>query len=400
MTLYEGVKLSKSALFTAAAFVLAGCASTTTRSDPVGWRAAIAQAAAAEIAAGGPPSIQIAVGQDGKIVFEGAWGLADVENNVPATTETMYRTASISKWMTAAAAMALVEKGKLDLDQPIQTYCPALPEKRWPITTRHLLTHTSGIRHYTDYSDELAAAKTDAERMAVELKHLRDQLSRYQRYTEIAPTLETFRDDALRFEPGTDYLYTSYGYRALACVLEGADGGRDFRGLLREEVFTPAGTPEIIDDDAWAFVPHRAGLYSLASGHGLRRADLRDVSENLPAGGHLATATELVRFGLRFYEGDIVSAESIRLMESPLKGPDDKPVEDLHGHGLMIMPLPVSGTLIGHTGGQAGTASVLFRHPERDYVVAVMSNADNWAGLRAFAETVFPMINKGLGDAG
>ncbi|MDT9597912.1 serine hydrolase domain-containing protein [Sphingosinicella rhizophila] len=375
--------------------VVGGCA--TYAEPPAGgdWRAAAATLARAEISSGGPPSIQIAVGYEGELIFNEAFGTADVENDVRATPDTMYRTASISKWMTAAAAMVLIEKGRLDLDRPIQEYCPAYPEKRWEVTTRHLLTHTAGLRHYTDYADELAAASNETQRLRVELRRMRDQNSRYQRYTDVLAPLDTFKADALRFKPGTDYLYTSYGYRLLACVLQGADRSRDFRTILREAVFIPAGTPAIVEDDSWAIIPRRAGMYSLQSEKGLRRADLRDVSENLPAGGHLAKASDLVRFAMAFYDGKIVSRDSIMLMETPLAGPKGEPVEPGHGHGLMILPIG-SKSYIGHTGGQAGTASVLFYEPKTKITIAVMSNADTWAGLRAFAERLFPAILSGV----
>ena len=112
--------------------------------------AVIEDFAAQEMENSGTPSLQIAIGSKGRVVFEGAYGWADLENKVPATSKSRYRTASVSKWFTAIAAMKLAEAGKLDLDAPIQRYCSSYPKKRWTITTRQLLTHTSGIRHYID----------------------------------------------------------------------------------------------------------------------------------------------------------------------------------------------------------------------------------------------------------
>jgi len=93
------------------------------------------------------PAITVAVSSGDRIVYSGAFGIADLENAVPATRETLIRTASIAKPITAVAAMTLVESGKLDLDAPVQSYCAPFPPKQWPITTRELLSHTSGIRH-------------------------------------------------------------------------------------------------------------------------------------------------------------------------------------------------------------------------------------------------------------
>ncbi len=90
------------------------------------------------------PAISVAVAVDGQIQYQKAFGKADLENDVPATPETLFRTASIAKSMTAVAVMRLVDDGKFDLDSPVQKYCPAFPQKQWTITTREVLGHLSG----------------------------------------------------------------------------------------------------------------------------------------------------------------------------------------------------------------------------------------------------------------
>jgi CubicO group peptidase (beta-lactamase class C family) len=104
--------------------------------------------AAEEMASLHEPSLAISIVNDGQLIFAKGYGLSDIENNVPATADTVYRIASLSKSLTATAAMRLVEEHKLDLAAPIQKYCPAFPTKQWPITVREVLTHQSGIRHY------------------------------------------------------------------------------------------------------------------------------------------------------------------------------------------------------------------------------------------------------------
>ena len=149
------------------------------------------------------PSLAIAVVDNGNLVLAKGYGVADIENNVSATGDTVYRIASLSKSLTATAAMRLVEEHKLDLDAPIQKYCPAFPTKQWPVSVRELLTHQSGIRHY----------KNDEE--SVNTRH----------YTSIDEALrQDFTKDPLLFEPGTKFSYSSYGYLVLGCVMEGASG--------------------------------------------------------------------------------------------------------------------------------------------------------------------------------
>ena len=94
------------------------------------------------------PGLSAAVVLNGQRVWSEGFGFADLENNVPTTAQTLFRLASVSKPITATAAMQLWERGKLDLDAPIQKYCPAFPQKEFPISTRQLLGHLGGIRHY------------------------------------------------------------------------------------------------------------------------------------------------------------------------------------------------------------------------------------------------------------
>ena len=94
------------------------------------------------------PGLSVAVVTDHKLRGSQGYGLADLENYVPAKAGTVYRLGSISKTITAIAVMQLAEQGKLKLDAPIQTYCPAFPQKQWPVTARLLLGHLAGVRHY------------------------------------------------------------------------------------------------------------------------------------------------------------------------------------------------------------------------------------------------------------
>src|SRR6185437_7222259 len=102
----------------------------------------------------------------GESFWSAGFGKADLEQDVPVTAQSRFRIASIGKWMTATAALRLVEQGKLDLDAPIQTYCPQFPAKPWPISSRELLAHTSGVRHNYGQNNEKPA--TEVERKALD----------------------------------------------------------------------------------------------------------------------------------------------------------------------------------------------------------------------------------------
>jgi serine beta-lactamase-like protein LACTB len=256
------------------------------------------------------PALAVTVTHDGKL-WSAAFGMADLEQDVPATIQSMFRTASIGKWFTATAAMRLVEDGKLDLDAPVQKYCPQYPSKPWPVTSRHLLAHLSGVRHY--YGDNGEKRDTDAERAALDVQVARERGAQFVRYTDMIRPLDIFKDDPLLFEPGTQSHYSSLGYRLLGCVLEGA-ARMPYRRLMRELVFAPAGMSSIVEDDSRALVAHRVAGYSHGPDNTLLRAEFRDVSENLPAGGWLATSEDLAKFAQAFARGELVKASTRDLM--------------------------------------------------------------------------------------
>ena len=363
----------------------------------------ITEAIQSELERSGVPSLQVAVGRGRELLFDGAFGFADVENDVPATTETKYRSSSISKWFTATGAMLLAEQGRLDLDASIQKYCLQFPDKRWPITTRQLLTHTSGIRHYADYESELSQATTDDERVSIRQRRSRDALGVFTRYTDVIAPLDNFKDDPLVFEPGTGWLYSSFGYRLLGCVLEGASG-REYQSFLTDEILVPAGMKSTVPDDAWAIIPHRAAGYRLDKGASLRRADMRDVSENLSAGGHLTTASDLIAFAQAFQAQQLISAESAAQMMHDLSSNSEEPEDysswrhaipsrDKYGYGIMSFPNE-SGLWIGHTGRQAGSSSIVVLIPDEDLSLAVLTNVKGWGGYLSLVRKLHSIIQQ------
>jgi serine beta-lactamase-like protein LACTB, mitochondrial len=325
------------------------------------------------------------------VIWSAGFGKADLEQDVPATAHSLFRTASVAKWFTATAAMRLVEQGKLDLDAPIQRYCPQFPEKPWPITSRELLSHMAGVRH--NYGNNGEKQDTDAERKALDELIQRERSTQYTRYTDVIKPLDAFKDDPLLFQPGTSTHYSSLGYRLLGCVLQGADQ-TPYRQLMRELVFTPAGMTSITEDDALALIPHRVAGYSRGADDSIVRADFRDVSENLPAGGYLATAEDLVRFVLAFRSGKLVSLKTRdRMVERPklLDGsPAPNPMGDsqyYYGMGIMVDPGDAQPAWF-HTGGQSGASTLLFLFPRDNVVVAVMSNMDHAAVREPLARKI------------
>src|SRR5581483_6893790 len=165
----------------------------------------------------------IAVVENGEFEWASGFGFADLESNVPASEPTLFRLASISKSLSATGAMQLVQSGKLDLDAPVQKYCPAFPQKSAPITTRLVMGHLAGIRHYKSESqDDQEIGNT---------KHFEDP---------IQAGLDFFRNDPLLSDPGKQFHYSTQGYTLVGCVMEGASGMKYIDYML-QNVFQPAG---------------------------------------------------------------------------------------------------------------------------------------------------------------
>jgi serine beta-lactamase-like protein LACTB len=350
----------------------------------------ISRVASAALEASHLPGLSVAVSKDDRI-WSAGFGQADLEQNVPVTPQSLFRTASIGKWFTATAAMRLVEDGKLDLDAPIQQYCPQFPLKPWRVTSRQLLSHMGGLRH--NYGDNGEKRDTQAERLALEELMRRERITQYTRYTDVIQPLEVFKDDPLLFQPGTAVHYSSLGYRLMGCVLQGA-AQTPYRKLMRDLVFVPAGMSTIREDDALAIVAHRAGGYSRDADGTIVRAAFRDVSENLAAGGWLSTPEDLVRFVLAFQSGRLVKwATRDQMVAHPqlIDGtPAPNPLGDpryYYGIGVMVGPDEGPSAWF-HTGGQSGASALLFWFPQSQVAVALMTNLDGSAIRESLARRI------------
>src|ERR1035441_8626059 len=224
------------------------------------------------------PGLSVAVVENGEYEWASGFGFADVENNAPATEHTLFRLASISKSLTATAAMQLWERGQLDLDAPVQKYCSAFPQKQSPITTRQVMGHLAGIRHYKGSSqDDPEVGNT---------KHFENP---------IQAGLDFFKNDALLSEPGKQFHYSTQGYTLVGCVIEGASGGK-YVDFVRQNVFVPAGMEHTQVDNRFAIIPYRTRFYQQAESGTVQNADFLDSSYKIPGGGWLSSAEDMARF--------------------------------------------------------------------------------------------------------
>lgn len=294
------------------------------------------------------PGLSIAVAVDGRVVWAEGVGLADLEQQVPASAGTRYRLGSVSKLFTASMAARLAERGALELDAPIQKLVMTFPVKASPVTARQLAGHLAGIRHYQD-SDPIFAGK---------------------RYATLEAGLEIFSGDRLVSTPGERYHYTSYGYNLLGVAVERASG-KSFGAALADEVVRPLGLSSVGLDDPSAIVPDRSAFYELGPDGAVRNARPNDSSYKWPSGGLLGSAPDLVRFASahlqRGYLGEVMLAQ----MFTPQKLADGTATNV--GLGWRINEK--NGVKFYHHGGTIpGGRAFLLALPNERIAVAVLTN--------------------------
>ena len=297
----------------------------------------------------GIPGLSAAIVTDRRLRFSAAFGMADLENLVPAKTATVYRLASITKPITATAVLQLVEAGKVDLDAPVQRYVPAFPAKPWPVTARHLLAHQSGIRNWSQ-----------------------EEFHGMRRFPTVTDALALFKDDPLLFEPGTSTHYTSLGYNLLGAIIEGASG-LPYDRYLAERVFQPAGMETARVEDVLALVPHRAHGYQRGGAGEILNSAPSDVSNRVAGGGLAATAEDVAKFAVAIQRGTLLKPSTARAAWGRQTTRDRKAT----GYGLGWVVGNTRGRVEAyHTGGQPRVSAVLYMAPRSGFAVVLLCNLE------------------------
>lgn len=299
----------------------------------------------------GAPGLSAAIVAGDTVVWAQGFGMADLEQNAPARPESVYRIASISKPIAATAVMQLVERGLVSLDDPIQRYLPSFPRKpQGEIRIRHLLTHTSGIRHYRG-----------------------GEMFSREAYGSIERASTVFRDDPLLFAPGERYAYTTYGYNLLAAVVEAASG-RSFDEFLRANIFGPAGMTSTFLERPQDVVPGRVQQYTRGPSGTWLRAPYVDLSNKWAGGGIISSVLDLARFDIALNSGRLLKPETLQLMYTSARLNSGA----VTGYGLGWMVSQEDGRLrVAHSGGAIGGTTHLLREPRSRLAAVLLVNLDN-----------------------
>lgn len=319
------------------------------------------------------PGAVAAVIRAGEIVYCHAYGMADLERNVPLTASSVFNIASMSKQFTAMGIALLVVRGKLQLADDVHQYLPELPEYGRPIRVGHLLHHTSGLKDYGQILQRGDFTTLDC--------MTRDR---------VLPLV--FRQRTLNFLPGDEFDYSDTNYVLLALIVERISGGT-FAEFARKEIFEPLGMAETrVCDDVGRIVPGRALGYA-KSGNGWRLGD--SYSEVGGAGDVFTTAGDLAKWDRNFYDMKVGGQEAhdILLRTEPLN--DGFP--NNYAGGLKI--LEVRGLVaIEHSGGEVGYDVDMIRFPDQRLTVAVLTNDRDDSQPKTFAQRIADLYLPVRGD--
>lgn len=299
------------------------------------------------------PGCAVGVGVDGKVVLERGYGMANLEHDVPNAADTIFEAGSVSKQFTAAAVLLLARDGKLSLDDPVRKYVPELSDYGVPLTIRHMLTHTSGLR---DWGEVASIAGWPRGRRVHTHAHVLDIVSRQK---------------ALNFTPGTKWSYSNTGYN-LSAIIVARVSGQSFADFSRERIFKPLGmTRTSWRDDFTRVVKHRAVAYDPSGGGYRENMPFENVHGN---GGLLTTVGDLLRWNENFSSPKVGDQAFMAEAQTPGRFTDGKP----HDYALGLYVRMYRGVReVSHSGATAGYRAFLARYPDQRVSVAVLCNAGN-----------------------
>ena len=284
------------------------------------------------------------------------YGWEDREQEIPASDDTMYRWASISKPVTAILAMQLYNEGKLDLDRDVREYVSEFPAKPWPITPRQLLCHQGGVVHYTNGEVIPTIREYDVENP----------------YQDTILALDKFKESPLVGEPGTRFSYTTHGYMLLGAVVQ-RSGNEAFASQAHNRVAAPLDMSSFQPDYQWIDIPHSTIGYRKNREGEVERSGDWDVSWKLPGGGFISNVRDLTRFGVGLLENKLVDSSTRAMMWTPQKTQDGETT--LYGLGFLTLMID-HRRVAAHRGYQQKTATLLMMDPEKNIVIALMCNTE------------------------
>jgi CubicO group peptidase (beta-lactamase class C family) len=297
------------------------------------------------------PGCALAVIKDGSIVYKRGYGAADLDHDVPISSDTVFHVASVSKQFTAFSILLLAQQGKLSLDDPVRKYITELRDFGTPITIRHLMHHTSGLR---DQWNLLIMAGWRLSEDVVRDDDVLDLVSRMK---------------SLNFKPGDEHLYSNTGYTLLAQIVKRVSG-QSLREFTEANIFKPLGmTHTFFRDDHAVIVKNQAYAYNAGPG-GAFKLSVPNY-DTVGASSLLTTVEDLAKWDQNFYDYRIGGKSIIEQMQVP--GVLNGGTKIDYAMGLAVGKYK-GLKIVEHSGGDAGYRSHLIRFPDQRFSVACLCN--------------------------
>jgi D-alanyl-D-alanine carboxypeptidase len=293
------------------------------------------------------PGAAIIVMKDGQVIFRRGYGIANLELNVPIRPEMVFRLASVTKQFTAVAIMLLVEQGKLSLQDDIKKFLPDYPTGERKITIENLLTHTSGVKEYTD--------KLWPTRMREDLR--------------LERLIDVFKNEPLEFPPGTKQSYSNSNYILLGAVIEKASS-TPYRQFVEDNIFKPLAMKHSYYEGIQEVIPDRVAGYVKDSG-AYFNAPYFSTNQLYAAGALCSSVDDLALWDAATYSEKLLKRGSWERIFTPYKLADGKMSDFGFGWALSRFE---GRTIASHTGGAPGFTAYVLRLPEDRVYVAILSN--------------------------
>ena len=297
------------------------------------------------------PGGVVLIAQRGQILYKKAFGMANLELNVPMKEEMVFNIASMTKQFTAIAVLQLMEQGKLSLQDEITKYLPDYPINGQKITIENLLTHTAGI----------PASPPEAMKL----------LQGERRLITLPEIINTFKTRPLEFAPGTKMVYSNNGYILLGAIIEKVSG-ISYPEYLKRNLFKPAGMNETLFGDDYIIIKNRAAsyVYSRAESQFLNYLNSK-VEMAYSAGGIQSTAEDIFRWHQALLSNKLIKKESLEKAQTEYKLPSGKGTN--YGYGWFIGNIQGS-PIVEHGGNMGGFMSHAIYLPQEDVFVALFYN--------------------------
>lgn len=296
------------------------------------------------------PGVTALVARKGKVIYKKGVGMANMELDVPMQVNNVFKIGSITKQFTAIAILQLMEQEKLDLQDEITKFIPDYPTQGAKITIEHLLTHTSGIRDYSS---------------------IRDTINRGALEMTPKQMIDYFKNQPMRFAPGTKWEYSNSGYFLLGYIIEKITGGT-YAEYIEQKIFTPLGMSASLYGSYIKLVKNRVNGYSKGK-EGYQNASYLSMTHPYAGGSIQSTVEDMFKWNQALTDNKLVRKETLDKAFTRYKLIDGTPTN--YGYGWRMGFIQESPSL-WHGGLVNGFITMAMYLPKDDVFVAVLSNCD------------------------